>query len=248
MDTKWNKFCCNPLKKQRHWVTKDLRNVTSWMITLKYGIEEGMKICSCCRLQLGKRKQPSSSENDIDCKYSDFSNNENPKPGCSKSDPDFIDVESGFDYLNASLTSIGESPIIKSKCKSDKYCKAKIEKVKCRLNESIFQVVSDECDSVCTCEGSQTEILDHLKDKFATATISEKLQILTILPKRWSCARIEHEFGVGNYIARKAKKLCEEKGVLSTPGPKPGKTLSAETAGTVKDFYNNDEVSRQKDS
>lgn len=47
----------------------------------------------------------------------------------------------------------------------------------------------------------QTEILEQLKDKFVTTTKSEKLQNLTILPKSWSCARIEREFGVSNFIA-----------------------------------------------
>lgn len=244
MDKKWNKFCCNPFKKKEHWVSKNLRNVTLWMTTLKYDIEKGMKICTHCRLQLGKEKHPSNCENDIDINFSDIPNDDNPKPGCSKDDPEFMDVESGFDYLNASLTSIGESPIIKSKCKSSKrYCKEKNEKVKCRLNECFFQSVPDESDIVCTCV--QTEILEQLKDKFLTAIKSEKLQILTVLPKSWSCARIEREFGVSNFIARKAKKLVEEKGVLSTPDPKPGKILSAETSATVQDFYNSDDISRQ---
>lgn len=42
----------------------------------------------------------------------------------------------------------------------------------------------------------------------------------------------------------KQKKLLEEKRILSTPDPKPGKTLPPETAVLVKEFYN-DEVSRQ---
>lgn len=42
----------------------------------------------------------------------------------------------------------------------------------------------------------------------------------------------------------KSKKVVEEKGVLSTPDPKLGKTLSVETSVTIKDFYNNDDVIR----
>lgn len=45
-------------------------------------------------------------------------------------------------------------------------------------------------------------------------------------------------------MARSVKVLVKEKGVLSTPNPKPGKTLGVNIAESVKDFYNSDEVSR----
>lgn len=38
--------------------------------------------------------------------------------------------------------------------------------------------------------------------------------------------------------------MVKEKGVLSTPNPKPGRTVSENVAESVKDFYNSDEVSR----
>ena len=70
------------------------------------------------------------------------------------------------------------------------------------------------------------------------------MTILSVLPMRWSCQKIEHEFGVSNYMARAVKALVKEKGVLSTPNPKPGRTVSENVAESVKDFYNSDEVSR----
>ena len=36
-----------------------------------------------------------------------------------------------------------------------------------------------------------------------------------------------------------------EKGVMSSPDPKPGRTSDPATVALVKDFYQNDEVSRQ---
>ena len=39
--------------------------------------------------------------------------------------------------------------------------------------------------------------------------------ILTLVPKSWSCKKIESEFGASNYIARMAKKLVQENGILS---------------------------------
>ena len=62
------------------------------------------------------------------------------------------------------------------------------------------------------------EMIEQLKEKFTSTTSrSERLTILTVLPKRWSVAKVMEEFGVTNYMARSAKKLVEDKGVLSTP-------------------------------
>lgn len=48
-----------------------------------------------------------------------------------------------------------------------------------------------------------------------------------------------------NFTARQAKKLLSEKGVMSSPDPKPGRTLDPATIALVQEFYENDEVSRQ---
>ena len=37
-------------------VSKDLRKVIDWMVSLNYEIKPHMKICVSCRLQLGKKK------------------------------------------------------------------------------------------------------------------------------------------------------------------------------------------------
>lgn len=86
----------------------------------------------------------------------------------------------------------------------------------------ISDVQSDEDDD----EG---EIIKPLKDKFQSTTErSEKVQILTILPKSWSVRKIQSEFGASNYMARKAKELVKEKGILATPNPKLSHPLAAQ--------------------
>jgi len=45
-------------------------------------------------------------------------------------------------------------------------------------------------------------------------------------------------------MARKAKQLVKEKGVMSTPNPKPGRSLPESTVDLVTSFYENDENSR----
>ena len=237
MDKNWLIFCCNPLKMESHWVKKDLRNVTSWMIDLNYGIKEGMKICSACRKIISKERH-------LDNEYTE-TENDNAKPGRS-GDPEFMDVDESFQLLNKSLISMGESPIVKKKCEnSKKYRQEKMEKIKSKLNDKFFQGENASYEKECDCDESQNEIINQFKEKFKIANKNEKFLILTSLPKSWSCARVEKEFGVGNYTARRAKKLAEEKGILSIPNTKPGNAISDETNTLVKEFYNNDDTSRQ---
>ena len=89
------------------------------------------------------------------------------------------------------------------------------------------------------------KVLEQLKRKFSGYTkVSEKLQVLTIYPQSWSIQRIEKEFGTTNHMARMAKALVASKGILATPNPRSGRTLSDDTVHLVKQFYLNDTVSR----
>ena len=81
------------------------------------------------------------------------------------------------------------------------------------------------------------EVISQLKEKYHQATRSEQIQILTIMPKSWSIRKIQAEFGASNFAARQAKALVREKGVLSTPNPKPGQSLPENTVDTVVKFY-----------
>jgi hypothetical protein len=67
--------------------------------------------------------------------------------------------------------------------------------------------------------------------------------VLTVLPKSWSIRKTELEFEASNYMVRKAKKLVEEKGILSTPNRPSGKTLPNITVDNVKLFYCSDMIS-----
>ena len=45
-------------------------------------------------------------------------------------------------------------------------------------------------------------------------------------------------------MARKSKQLVREKGVLSTPNPKPGHSLPLKSVDLIKSFYESDDISR----
>ena len=90
-----------------------------------------------------------------------------------------------------------------------------------------------------------TEMLQQLKEKFQSTTKrNEQLQVLTVLPKSWSLRKIQQEFGVSTYMARKSKKFVEERGILSLPDPVRGPSLLQETVDIVCAFYESDDISR----
>ena len=94
-------------------------------------------------------------------------------------------------------------------------------------------------------QSDESEIIMQLKEKFnSSVKRSEKLRILTVLPKSWSLKKTMQVFGVTKYMAKQAKKLVQEKGVLSSPNPKAGKSLSRSTEEQVTSFYRSDEISR----
>ena len=89
------------------------------------------------------------------------------------------------------------------------------------------------------------EMIKQLKQKFHTTTTrSDKVQILTVLPRSWSVRKVQSEFGASNYMAQMAKQLAREKGVLATPNPKSGHSLSPKTTDLIVGFYESDDVSR----
>ena len=87
------------------------------------------------------------------------------------------------------------------------------------------------------------EIISQLKEKFhSTVCRSEKVKILTALPKSWSVRKIVKEFGASTYMARQAKMLVLEKGFLSSPNPKPWTPLPERTKQLVLDVYLSDVI------
>jgi hypothetical protein len=121
-----------------------------------------------------------------------------------------------------------------------KYPKDKFKKVKGAVKRKILNLKLWQSNS-----SSEGEMIAQLKEKFhITGKESEKVQILTVLPKSWSISKIQKEFKASNNMAWTSKKLLVEKGILSSPNVKPGKVLPPATAEMVKQFCVSDEISR----
>ena len=158
--------------------------------------------------------------------------------GAPSSSSSSQDASSECRVLNEALLLIGVSPISKREIQKhgNSYCQMKLEGILNCLSQKLGANPSLD---------SESEIISQLKEKFKSATKrSEFLQILTVLPKSWSVQRIMKEFGTSKRMAKRAKDLVDEKGILSTPNTKVGKSLPNATVQLVQDFYSGDEVSR----
>ena len=70
------------------------------------------------------------------------------------------------------------------------------------------------------------EMMEQLKTKFRESQkVSDKVQILTIVPKSWTIQRRQAEFGATYHMARLSKQLVASQGVLATPDARPGKVI-----------------------
>lgn len=234
----WPSFsvkCCNPYKETVHSKSGKLRNVTAWMCSLEFDIQKGMKICDGCRIKLSKDRNSKSKQHELE----DLSS-----LPCTSATENFTDLDTSLDYLNKSLELVGESPVKKKRLERSSYARKKFEKIKTCIQENFLPDTSD-FQKESTESNDQSEMLKQLKEKFSqTEKRSEKIMILTLLPSSWSQKKIQNEFAASDYMVRTAKKLVKEKEILSTPNPKPGRTLDEKTYKAVIDFYNNDEVSR----
>ncbi len=87
------------------------------------------------------------------------------------------------------------------------------------------------------CLGDEDETIEQLREKFKLSTSrSEQLQILTVLPQSWTLKKIQDVFRTSDYMARKSKQLVRDKGILSTPNPKPGHSLPRQSVDLIKNL------------
>ena len=199
-------------------------------------------------------------------KYNEMNNGDsdnNSQHITDMSDQEFDECETPKKKLNSSLQAIGVSPIdplhavaqhsriIHAKSKLDKV----VDKLKNNLSEAYAIEINQMDDSNNEIQIDQVELkekaeeLDRLhnamREKLKTATYAEKLQILTLVPEKWSRQYCSQYFNVSEYLVRKARELKKAGGILNKPNPKRGKTFSNETLNLVTCFYEDDEYSRQ---
>ena len=222
--SQWTNVCCNPFNKTEHSSKKkSLRQVLPWMLEKVPSLILGAKICDSCRKELPRLAVESDPLDNSDNEF----------------DSTYICQQESLESVNECLQAIGETPIVKKKLVNTNYPKEKLSKIrvaaaKVMLPTMMLYEIDDD-----------SEIIGQLKEKFHTSTDrSQKVQILTVLPKSWSARKVQEEFAVSNYMARKAKNLVKEQGILSSPNPKHGSALPLTTVKLILAFYESDDISR----
>ena len=263
MSINWKVYCCDPLSRHKRRIYARLRLVPDDLIAANPSLSMQIGDRACCNCLNAIRKLPLETPT---CEQEQEQACSSAQPGSSvpadeaiqstSSEPTPADTEDSDAYgddmlpadatlcdVNKVLGIVGISPFRrKRRMWNQTYVGEKLQRVGDVLKKKVLFAVGHEEKET---QDDGLEMIKQLKDKFAVASSrSEKLTILTILPKSWSAAKMMSEFGVTNYMASSAKKLVENKGVLSSPNSKAGKTLSQATLELVKSFYHHDDVSR----
>ncbi|KAJ8676819.1 hypothetical protein QAD02_012606 [Eretmocerus hayati] len=88
------------------------------------------------------------------------------------------------------------------------------------------------------------KFLEQIKEKFSSSEDKRgRILLLTLAPQFWSRNDLVKEFGCTEWEARRAKGLVSDRGILSWPDKKRGKTLSPDVVDAVKAYYNRDDNS-----
>ncbi|GBM24623.1 hypothetical protein AVEN_144374-1 [Araneus ventricosus] len=113
--------------------------------------------------------------------------------------------------LNENLQSIGESPVKHWRFSESNYCKNKFRNIDDAVHTKVFNIHEQQNDpDYYTHE--KCEILQQLQEKFMSTTKkSEKITILTLLPKSWSIKKVLSEFpSATQHMVRTAKNLVKQ--------------------------------------
>ncbi|CAM1301229.1 Uncharacterised protein r2_g1101 [Pycnogonum litorale] len=231
-------YCANPFKTHRKKISSYLRVVPD---SLRIGhpvvvLKVNQRLCRHC---FDKMKALATH----DQTYShDNSTKEHDNDG------PFKEQHIELATVNESLKLLDQTPVSKRHMKSSKrYSKTKFKKIRTSLRKKLEIATGASISPGSSAEDGDggKEMLDQLKEKFIQSiSRSERLTILTILPKSWSRSKIKAEFGISDYIARQSKRLVSEKGILASPNPRCGKSLSESIVQKVVEFYKSEDVSR----
>ena len=131
------------------------------------------------------------------------------------------------------------------------YYKRKVSNVHANVKTKLTKVLdldepelkhpdNEQCDECKDLE----RLINLMKEKCHLSTKREKIKILTLVPQSWSTKKTVQEFGVTEYMVRKARNLRKANGILADPEAKKGKQLAADLVDRVVAFYQSDDYSR----
>ena len=108
---------------------------------------------------------------------------------------------------------------------------------------------SSESDSYDQ-NGMQKEVIilvmvyKAMQEKSKTASYSEPVQILTLVPDKWSRMCCSEYFNVFEYLVWTSHEIKKVGEILAKPAPKKGKAITTETLHLVTNVFEDDNFSR----
>ena len=78
---------------------------------------------------------------------------------------------------------------------------------------------------------------EAMQEKLKTASYSEQIQILTLVPDKWSRIYCSEYFNVFEYLVPTSHEIKKVGGILAKPVPKKGKTITTETVHLITSVY-----------
>lgn len=205
---------------------------------------EELNLCSTCYIQIYNTFSPGTSSSNINAVFDSTSTVTTISNDTESSDEENLKRKVTLAKLNNILPVLGLSPIYTSKICRESHQQSKMIKLSSELNADIQPLLLDAEENMDKSKLND-EMIFQLREKFRTLdSYSDKIQLLTVLPKSVSAKYVQDLFHTTQHIVRNAKELQLTHGVLSKPGPKVGNRIPAEVQECVIDYYNDDEVSR----
>lgn len=129
-----------------------------------------------------------------------------------------LSVSAQLPVINQGLELIGNSPIPKKRCRENvgwnSWMATKIQ----RVSQSLKQVFGVKFSKAEIAIHDLALMIAQIKEAFhASGTLYErKIELMTMLPKTWSISHMAQTIGSTYHMAKVAKNLATQGGVLST--------------------------------
>ena len=85
---------------------------------------------------------------------------------------------------------------------------------------------------------------EAMQKKLKTASYSEPIQILTLVPDKWSRMYCSEYFNILEYLVWTSHEIKKVGEILAKPAPKKGKTITTETLHLVTNVYKDENFTR----
>ena len=240
-------FCSNPFLFHKKGVSERLRLVSQDLIETRL-VQEGQSVCSNC----AKKLRDADAVAEFKKEHPDYQSSQSTQSTTQTNDSSDSEIEEELapEILNSVLPALGVSAVKKhglTQRKRQIEIERKLQSSQKIVRQS-FEKAYDTSVDLTSEErlNSFENVLTELKEKFATADRSQKLQILTLTPDCLTITQTAAHFETSTRMVKLARAMKEEQGILpDVPLISKGRKLTQGDIAKVEAFYESDEVSRQ---